>query len=430
MKLNIKATYMNLRRQPVISLVSIIGTALAIFLIMIVVMLSEVKTAPIEPESNRPRMLHNAWTSIVGTNNGYYCANGPMSYNTYKAIFGSMTTPETVTAYCQYVSQGLACEKGSTPVNVGIKEIDDKFWRVFDYDFVAGHPFDEASFEAGLAVAVVTESTAKAVFGSTDVTGRELQLNYVPYRVVGVIKDVSRLSQRSFGNVFIPFSSTATISNTWNSGIMGSLSATILAKDPRDFDDIRAEYMRNVVRYNKEIAPTEWMIKTFGRPYSQDVEALSDGSSQAPDVNAEQARKAVIYLILLIIPAINISSMTESRLRSRMTEIGVRRAFGCTRVDTLRMILSENLLVTLFAGAIGLVLSVAFAIASQSLLFNLGSQKAVESAPVDITSLLHWSTFLWALLFCFILNIFSTGIPAWKASRANIVDAINSTLSK
>lgn len=58
MKINFRAVCLNLRRQPVISTVTVIGTALAIFLIMVMVMVSEVSTASIAPESNRPRMLH------------------------------------------------------------------------------------------------------------------------------------------------------------------------------------------------------------------------------------------------------------------------------------------------------------------------------------------------------------------------------------
>ena len=40
-----------LRQQPMISAVSIAGTALAIFLIMLVVMMQQVKVAPFAPES-------------------------------------------------------------------------------------------------------------------------------------------------------------------------------------------------------------------------------------------------------------------------------------------------------------------------------------------------------------------------------------------
>ena len=57
-----------LRQQPIISAVSIIGTALAIFLIMLVVMMQQVKTAPFAPESNRHRFLHVHFMSLRNKN--------------------------------------------------------------------------------------------------------------------------------------------------------------------------------------------------------------------------------------------------------------------------------------------------------------------------------------------------------------------------
>ena len=53
-----KQALAQLRQYPLISVISIAGTALSIFLIMLVVMLQQVKVAPFSPESNRDRFLH------------------------------------------------------------------------------------------------------------------------------------------------------------------------------------------------------------------------------------------------------------------------------------------------------------------------------------------------------------------------------------
>ena len=53
-----------LRQQPLISLVTVAGTALSILLIMLVVMIQQVQVEPFAPESNRDRMLHVKWQSI------------------------------------------------------------------------------------------------------------------------------------------------------------------------------------------------------------------------------------------------------------------------------------------------------------------------------------------------------------------------------
>lgn len=59
-----KQALAQLRQHPLISVISIAGTALSIFLIMLVVMLQQVKVAPFSPESNRDRFLHVHYMSI------------------------------------------------------------------------------------------------------------------------------------------------------------------------------------------------------------------------------------------------------------------------------------------------------------------------------------------------------------------------------
>ena len=56
-----------------------------------------------------------------------------------------------------------------------------------------------------------------------------------------------------------------------------------------------------------------------------------------------QAKEAYLHyllviVILLLVPAINLSSMTLSRMRKRMSEIGVRKAFGATANVLLRQV--------------------------------------------------------------------------------------------
>ena len=79
-----------LRQQPLISAVSIAGTALAIFLIMLVVMMQQVKVVPFAPESNRDRFLHVKWMSISNSNWGDGTSNGPMSAQTARECFQSL----------------------------------------------------------------------------------------------------------------------------------------------------------------------------------------------------------------------------------------------------------------------------------------------------------------------------------------------------
>ena len=418
-----------LRQQPLISGVTVAGTALSIFLIMLVVMVQQVQVEPFAPESNRDRFLHVKCGSIGNENWGEgNTSNGPMSVRSGKEMYKSLTTPEAVTLYTIGTT--------STPVNVpnqpatavDVKETDDDFWRVFDFVFVDGKPYDRATFDAGSPVAVITESVARLLFGSTRVAGREFLLAHAPYRVCGVVRDVSTLATTAYAQVWIPYSSTDQVNNTWNNGLMGLMSCTILAKSRSDFPAIREECDRRLEAYNRVIGENGYKFISRNRPYDQEKDAIATAANYEPDLRAERRSRLVIYLILLIVPAINLSSMTQSRLRQRVSEIGVRRAFGCTRGEIAGQILAENFIVTLLAGVLGFLLSVGFAYICNDIIFAQEYSMTLNPPTVDASILIHLSTFLWALLFCFVLNLLSAGIPAWRASRMNIVESIGGRL--
>lgn len=419
-----------LRQQPLISAVGIAGTALAIFLIMLVVMMQQVQVAPFAPESHRDRFLHVRYMSMGNKNWGDGTSNGPMSVRTAQACFQSLKTPEAVSIYSTWNVSTPVCLPGQLSTGVDMKQTDDAFWRVFDFSFVAGKPYDKATFDAGLPVAVITESVARYLFGTTEAEGREFLLNHAPYRVCGVVKDVSTLATTAYAQVWIPYTSTDFQNDTWNDNIMGMASCIILAHDRSDFPAIREEAERRHQEYNKVIGEQGYELIYRNRPYDQEKNELNTGANVEPDVVAARRGNLILFAILLIVPAINLSSMTQSRLRQRVSEVGVRRAFGCTRMEVMGQILAENMVVTLLAGLLGLLLSVAFAYGFDSMLFARGFSKTVNAPLIDASILLHASTFGWALLFCFILNLLSSGIPAWRASRVGIVDAIGGRLKK
>jgi len=209
---------------------------------------------------------------------------------------------------------------------------------------------------------------------------------------------------------------------------MGMMSCTILARSRDDLDAIRQESLNRFETYNQLVGEDGYNFIHRNRPYDQEKQAISFSANQEPDLEANRRKRLITYLILLIVPAINLSSMTQSRLRQRVSEIGVRRAFGCNRMELMGQILMENMVVTLLAGVLGLVMSVIFAHLGNELLFAQAFSNTLNPPAVDVNILIHASTFGWALLFCFILNLLSTGLPAWIASRTNIVTALSGRL--
>lgn len=427
MKLNtiFRSAWFQMKHQKVLSIVTIAGTALAIFLIMIVVMMQEVLTAPFAPESNRDRFLHYRYLSSTNVDWGEGdSSNGPMNYNTAKQMLLSLETPEAATAYRTFTAPAaMSIPKGES-VQADYRPVDDNFWKVFDFTFIDGKPFTKADFDAGRPEIVITESIARAVFGTTEVTGREIQMNLAPFRVSGVVKDVSTLADACYAQAWPNLSATTDMETEWGN-IHGILSVTILARSSDDFAKIKDEYNKAHDRFEDALKSTGYRVLSRNRPYDQETQVVALAANIEPDLPGERRRRLIIYLILLIVPAINLSSMTQSRLKQRTAEIGVRRSFGCTRSRIITDIITENLVMTLVAGVIGLMLSVIFGYLCNSLLFAQPYSMTFNPPKVDSSILFHWSTFGWAMLFCFILNLLSSGLPAFNASRTSLVNALS-----
>ena len=413
----------HLRENPVITWVSLLGTALSICMIMVVVITIRARVADCAPEVNRSRTLYVPNMTArpkTATSGGM---NSRMSVQTGRECFKALTTPEAVTLYTNAEKVRASLPAGEK-LTADMRQVDADFWRVFRFRFLDGKPFTEADFRSSLPRAVITATVARRLFGRTaGVAGQHLQLNHVDYQVAGVVADVSMLASDSYAQVWIPYTCGTAEANTWGYGLMGPVCAAILARTPGDFPAIREECERLRQRYND--AQPEYGVFYLGQPDTQFTH-LYRTWAEVPDMQAVVLRYVAVLLILLIVPAINLSGMTHSRMRRRMAEIGVRKAFGATGSELLRQVFVENLLLTVVAGLIGLGLSYGATFLLNGFLFGT-SANAYLAGETTLTAgqLLSPWIFLAAFAFCLLMNLLSSGLPAWRASRMNIVEAIN-----
>lgn len=421
MKNKILQILYDLRHQPVISGVTLIGTALTIFLIMIVVMIQQIPVLPFAPESNRPRLLLGCNMHLESLNdNGVRCAG--LSFNAAKKLYENLKGVESVSYFQQYAQkEDIKGPTGKLFLANG-RKTDADFFKIFDHTLLKGRFYTPEEADAMENVAVVAETTAYKLFGDIDPIGQTFQYGFKPYRVVGVIKDNSPLATLGSGDVFIPTSQ--------NDGDMsfeeyrGNTSVALLAEPGVDFGSIRNQVKARYAALSTELEESGWKAIYHESPY--DIETVSfalGGINTTPDMESVRKSRFLIFMLLLLVPAINLSSMLHSRMRRRISEIGVRRAFGCTRSRIILDIISENFLITLAGGILGLFLGIIVGI-NYSALYDTGRNIGEGGTPA-LSMMFNWTILLTALAVCFVLNIISAAVPAWQASRVNVVDAIN-----
>lgn len=425
-KLYFKQAFKLLGENKLLSSISIIGTALAIAMIMVIVITLRATIAPFAPESHRDRMLIFRYAGLQNKSNANWQSNGPIGYNTAKACFKEMTVPEAVSITSAFQETMLAAKPAGEMESCSVLQTDDAFWKVFEFDFVSGKPYDNADFDAGAAKAVISEDMARRLFGTSEVVGKTFLLNHTAYLISGVVRPVSKLARYAYAQVWIPLSSTDAFTATWgDEDIMGMVAVFILAKSEKDFpaihneaDRLRGVYMAGHPNFD---------LLYRGQPDTYFVAAQRYSANNPPAVKQAVQQYILTLIVLLIVPAVNLSGLTLSRMRKRLSEIGVRKAFGAPRRELMTQVLSENMLYSLFGGILGLILSYIAAFLLGGMLFSVDfiSNGVDDLRTMCIDLLFDPAVFLLAFLACFLLNLLSAAIPAWRITRTNIVDAIN-----
>ena len=199
---------------------------------------------------------------------------------------------------------------------------------------------------------------ARRLFGTTEeVVGRSFSLNYIDYRVCGVVRSASYLTSKSYAQLYVPYTVSPDYSSPkYNLPYLGAFNATFLVKDGKQGDALRAE-IKEICRKENLMHPDEWQVDFWEQPTSHLLSVFKTYAGMEFDLWATVRHFLLVLLVLLLVPALNLSGMISSRMEGRLAEMGVRKSFGAGRKILLSQVMWENLLLTAQGGALGLLLA-------------------------------------------------------------------------
>jgi predicted permease len=239
--------------------------------------------------------------------------------------------------------------------------------------------------------------------GDPGIVGRPVRLNGDTYTVVGVMPR---------GFVFAPFWATA--SELW---------APLPIADRATSRD--GESLRVFARLKPGVSVTEAQADVD--VLTARLEAAYPGTNRNVRVVSLKERVVghtrlglsvllVAVGLVLLIACANVAHMLLARAATRESEIAVRLALGATRLQIVRQLLVESLLLAGLSSVVGLALA------------GLGVRAIAALAPPDLPRAADMSIEGWTLAFTLGLTIL-TGVvfglvPAWQAARIKVGDRL------
>ena len=140
-----------------------------------------------------------------------------------------------------------------------------------------------------------------------------------------------------------------------------------------------------------------------------------------PDPDRSLLKIALLFLILaglvLVLACVNVANFLLVRATARQREMAIRTALGGSRLRLIRQLLTESVLLALCGGVAGIFFGLAGSNALSSI--HLGT-----TLPVLLDFHLDWRVFGYAFAAALITGVIVGIVPALRASRRGIIEAI------
>ncbi len=221
-----------------------------------------------------------------------------------------------------------------------------------DYGYVENLEVTNGRFLNDLDINDSRKSTAigrivkEALFKDEPAVGKYIKVSGVPFKVVGVFSDIG--GERDERRVYLPVSTAQVVFNNGNriTNFNMTTQEGTVEESRRMVDQIRKDLS---ARHN------------FDPEDLRAVNIFNNVEQYKQFLDLFAAIRLFIWIIgtgTIIAGIVGVSNIMMIVVKERTKEIGVRKALGATPFSIISLILQESVLITAFAGYVGLMLGV------------------------------------------------------------------------
>jgi putative ABC transport system permease protein len=255
-------------------------------------------------------------------------------------------------------------------------------------------------------VAVIGEKVKTALFPGNDsiAMGKYISIKGVLFKVVGVFRDYGR-DDNELRRIYLPITTAQKV--FYGDNVINQISFTTGTATPEEVDGM-------LIKAKQTLANSH----TFD---PEDKRAL-DIMNKSEEVRRFNALFAGIRLFIWIIGigtiiagVVGVSNIMMIVMKERTKEIGIRKALGATPISIISLILQESIMITGFAGYVGLVLGVGLL---EIISKNMPQTDFFRNPEAD------FSLAIGATILLVIAGAIAGFIPAMKAAKVKPVEAL------
>jgi putative ABC transport system permease protein len=269
---------------------------------------------------------------------------------------------------------------------------------------IEGRYINDLDIEKFRKVAVIGILVKQALFGEQPALGELIRINGIAFKVVGVFEDEGSDQEREL--IYLPIS---TAQRTFNGKNRVNQILFTTGQATLEQSQAMAEETRRILAENHDFDPED-----KGAVFVQNaVENFQRF------VSLMQGIRIFIWVVgigTLLAGVVGVSNIMLVAVKERTREIGIRKALGATPRSIVGLILAESVLITGFAGYLGLMAGVGvLALVSGAL---PAESSFFRNPQVDLR------VALWATVLLVVAGAVAGFFPARRAASIQPVQAL------
>jgi putative ABC transport system permease protein len=293
--------------------------------------------------------------------------------------------------------------------------VSEDFLKIFTFPLIKG---DNLTALSDINSIVLTESTAKALFGNGEPLGQFVRIdNDRELKVTGIIHDVPKQSEFRF-DYLLPFAyyeaTQPWIQRSKNSWDNNSFQMYVQLQQGATEEEVN-NAIKNIIKDNNPKAPT---AKLFLHPMSKWRlhSNFEEGKNTGGLIDYVRLFTAIAVFVLAI-ACINFMNLATARSESRAREVGIRKSIGSRRKELIFQFLGESIAIT----------AIAFVLAIALVELLLPSYNLMVDKNISIN---YYNGWVWiiALSLILVIGLFTGSYPAFYLSGFQPVKVLKGKL--
>jgi ABC-type antimicrobial peptide transport system permease subunit len=343
-------TFRNLRKNGFYSFINIAGLAIGVTCSILILLwvADETSFDKFHPKADR---LYQVWVNahFDGRKNSWNSLPLP----THEA----MKPADANILRCAVTDWGgehLLASSEEKRMNKRGFHVGEEFLEMFEFPLIAGNAeqvLDDASN------IVITESTAKALFGNEDAMGKIIRVDdQHDLKVTGILKDIPTNSSFEF-DFLLPYKHWYN-TNDWvksNSTNWGNYSFQVFVEinDPKNQASVENSIRDMLAKHgeDKEIKHEMFLYPLLKwRLYSNFENGIEKGG-----MSDYVQLFTIIALFIIVIACINFMNLATARSERRAREVGIRKSVGSRRFELIFQFIGESMIIAFISFAIAIL---------------------------------------------------------------------------